>query len=120
MKYRQQVGRRGEAIAESYLHTRGLQSVGRNFRTPFGEIDLIMRQNDQLVFVEVKSRTSLAFGQPEDSIRPQKLNRMIRSAEYYIQQHPESSGFYRIDVIAIFGRAQDPSPEIEWFENVGA
>lgn len=120
MKYRQRVGTRGESIAESYLHARGLETVGRNIRTPYGEIDLIMRHQDQLVFVEVKSRTSLDFGLPEESIRGKKLGRMIRSAEYYIQQHPESSGYWRIDVVAVFGPARDPSPEIDWFENVGA
>jgi len=118
MSYRQRVGKRGETIAESFLHTKGLKTVERNARTPIGEIDLVLSQGDQLVFVEVKTRTNLEFGLPEESITAKKMVRMIRCAEYYIQHHPETSGFWRIDVVSIYGSAQDPSPEIEWFENV--
>jgi putative endonuclease len=116
--YRQRVGKRGETIAEAFLHTKGLITVARNVRTPIGEIDLLLRQGDQLVFVEVKTRTNLEFGQPEESINARKLERMIRCAEFYVQHHPETSGYWRIDVVAILGSAQDSSPEIEWFENV--
>ena len=117
MAYRQRIGHRGEAIAEAFLHGKGLETVCRNVRTPYGEIDLIMKHKDQLVFVEVKTRTSLEYGLPEDSINAKKRGRMIRSAEHYIQQHSEQNGYWRIDVIAVYGLAGDPSPEIEWFEN---
>ena len=117
MAYRQRIGHRGEVIAEAFLHVKGLETVCRNFRTPYGEIDLIMKHKDQLVFVEVKSRTNLEFGLPEDSITAKKKGRMVRSAAYYIQKHSEQNCFWRIDVIAVYGLAGDPSPEIEWFEN---
>jgi putative endonuclease len=115
--YRQRLGVWGEKIAETYLVQRGLELLFRNYRTRYGEIDLVMKDRETIVFVEVKTRTNLDFGNPEESITFKKRNRMLRSAEACVQQHPEWGGFYRIDVLAVNGSPQDADPEIVWFEN---
>jgi putative endonuclease len=115
--YRQRLGKWGETRAEAFLQGKGLVSVAKNIRTHYGEIDLLMKDGDALVFVEVKTRTTLDFGTPEESITPRKKLKMVQSAEAWIQAHPECGSSWRIDVLAIFGRPGDPDPEILWFEN---
>ena len=77
-------GRRAEALAADYLARRGLTIVGRNFRTRFGEIDLIARDGRTLVFVEVRMRRSLRFGGAVESISAAKRERMIAAANGYL------------------------------------
>ena len=75
--------------------------MSRNWRSPYGEIDLIASHDEVVVFVEVKTRKSKSFGPPEISITPRKAEHMRNCAEYYIQQHPELTNDWRIDVITI-------------------
>ncbi len=117
MAYRQRLGSWGEKIAEDYLTQQGLQVLLRNYRTPYGEIDLVMQDQELVVFVEVKTRTNLKFGNPEESITVRKKERMLRCAEACLQDHPEWGPNYRIDVMAVFGRPVDTAPQILWFEN---
>lgn len=77
-------GPRAEALAADYLARRGLTIVGRNFRTRFGEIDLIARDGRTLVFVEVRMRRSLRFGGAVESISAAKRERMIAAANGYL------------------------------------
>lgn len=111
------MGKWGEALAADYLIARGCQIVGRNIRTPYGEIDLLAIDGDQTVFVEVKTRTTGTFGAPEVSVTPRKQAHMQAAAEAYLVDHPEMETSWRIDVIAIYGRPGDPAPEIVCFEN---
>jgi putative endonuclease len=115
--YRQRLGSWGEKIAETYLIQQGLELLFRNYRTRFGEIDLVMRNSQTIVFVEVKTRTNLDYGNPEESITKKKKNRMLLSAQACLQDHPEWGGYYRIDVLAVNGSPKDESPEIVWFDN---
>jgi putative endonuclease len=85
-------------------------------RTPYGEIDLVTRQKEVTVFVEVKTRTNRVYGHPEDAITSQKKDHLIASAQDFLLKHPEISGEYRIDVIAIL-RLSRQVPQIEYFEN---
>jgi len=117
MAYRQRLGSWGEQLAEAYLVQRGFEPLYRNFRTRYGEIDLVMKDLDTIVFVEVKTRTNLDFGNPEESITAKKRKRMLLSAEACLQVHPEWGGYYRIDVLAVNGSPADATPEIVWFEN---
>jgi putative endonuclease len=114
---KQRTGRWGETVAAEYLMQKGYQVLRRNERTAFGEIDLVARQNRVTVFVEVKTRTSLAYGYPEESITPKKRHHMIASAMAYLGDHPELVGDWRLDVIAIQGRKGGPPPEIIHYEN---
>ncbi len=115
---RQAIGSWGEHLAERYLLERGYQILGKNVRTPYGEIDILARQNDELVFVEVKTRTNTAFGLPEAAITTKKQTHMIRAAQAYLQANPELADCtWRIDVMAISGKPGQSSPEIVYFEN---
>lgn len=114
---RQQIGRWGEALAERYFLERGDTILGKNVRTPYGEIDLIVRSQDHLGFVEVKTRTNSAFGLPETAITQKKREHMIHAAEAYLQDNPEIELAWQIDVIAIQGAPDRENVEITYFEN---
>lgn len=78
--------------------------VERNFRTPGGEIDIVARKGDVLVFVEVRSREAPDFGTPEESVTPAKRRRVVGAARQYLSKVPPSSWREaRFDVIAIEG-----------------
>ncbi len=81
-------GLAAETQAATYLQTKGYTLLARNFRAPHGEIDLIMRRQKMLVFVEVKQRASLAFGGPVAAVTPAKQKRIAGAAAYFIKQHP--------------------------------
>lgn len=97
---KQQLGASGELRARRYLEVRGYQFVTANYRTRFGEIDLVMRDGETLVFVEVKTRRGSAQGYPEEAVDARKLNQVIRLATSYCQTYRIRSS-WRIDVIAI-------------------
>jgi putative endonuclease len=114
---RQSTGRWGESQAAQYLAKKGYQVVARNVRTEYGEIDLVAQHQQILVFTEVKTRTSQAYGLPEEAITPLKMQHMIDSAMAFLQQHPEHVGDWRIDVISVQKRIGG-APLITHFENV--
>ena len=115
--YRQRFGAWGEKLAEAYLAGKGYTVLARNVRTPYGEIDLLARQEAILVFVEVKTRSSRAYGLPEDSLTWRKQAHILDSARYYLQEHPEWAGDWRVDVIAIQRKPGGEPAEIIHFEN---
>ncbi|HTX80156.1 MAG TPA: YraN family protein [Longilinea sp.] len=117
MTNRQQIGRWGEQCAAEFLVGKGYQLVARNARTPFGEIDLIFRSDGQIVFVEVKTRTSLAYGLPEEAVDRRKGEHILKAADAYLQEHPELDDDWRVDVIAIIGKPENNKPQIEWFQD---
>lgn len=117
MARKQVIGKWGERLAEDYLVRRGCILVERNVRTQYGEIDLVMTMGvNLLIFVEVKTRTSVEFGNPEEAITAQKREHMRLSAEAYLLKHPVVNMDWRIDVVAVY-RASSETPEIVWFEN---
>ncbi len=132
MRSRSSLGSWGEALAASYLEQAGYVILGRNIRTPYGEIDLIARQDSAaahsnrgpelagagaLVFIEVKTRQSRTFGLPEVSITPKKRAHLLASIEHYIQQNPHLEGERRVDVITIQRYNITQPPTITHFEN---
>jgi putative endonuclease len=114
-KQKQSLGRWGEEAAAAYLAVRGYEIVARNVRTEYGELDLIAKHGVQLVFVEVKARSSKQYGEPEQAVTLLKQEHLANAAESYLQAHPHE-GDWRIDVIAISRRAGS-EPEIVHFEN---
>ena len=113
------IGRWGEDLAARYLHTQGYRILERNLRTAYGEIDILAQEDDMLVFIEVKTRTSLAFGLPESSVNLIKQAHIRSAALAYIQAHPEYDEVtWRVDVLAILQRKGDPQPQISHFEDV--
>jgi len=99
MTRNQRIGKWGEIAASEYLKERGYEIVAGNVRTPYGEIDLIAKKGDLLIFVEVKSRTSKTYGPPEVAVTPRKQQHMVSCAEYYAQQN--EIDHWQIDVIAV-------------------
>jgi putative endonuclease len=121
---RQVLGKWGENIAADYLSAKGYSILARNIRTPYGEIDLIANlpgklpsESDIFVFVEVKTRATSAFGNPEESVNSRKQAHLLSSAQYYMQVHPEMNSDWRIDVIAVQRLGPSKPPVITHFEN---
>lgn len=103
-----------EEIACRHLLGQGLELVSRNFRSRFGEIDLIFTQASLLIFVEVRQRTSDTFGGALASVTKQKQQKIIRTAEYFLLEQPKfrkKSG--RFDVVAFEGAP----PVLQWVKN---
>jgi putative endonuclease len=98
---RKLLGREGEDRAAAYLSRQGYRVVERNYRTKSGEIDLIALDRDVLVFVEVKTRSTDAFGAPELAVTPQKQQRMVKAALGYLKQKALHQMPCRFDVVAI-------------------
>jgi putative endonuclease len=97
-----QAGAHWEKTAESFLLSRGLKLLRRNFSSRFGEIDLIMEDNRTLVFVEVKYRTSKQHGTGADAVTLQKQGRISRTASWFLVKNPDRAEQYcRFDVVSI-------------------
>lgn len=95
------LGERGEAAAAAYLERQGLEILERNWRCRFGEADIIARDDDEIVFVEVKTRQGIEQGMPEDAVTRQKRDRYEKIAASYLSEHAFVDCFIRFDVIAI-------------------
>lgn len=114
---RQKIGQWGEELAAKKLRSDGFVILEQNYHTPYGELDLVARRDHLVVFVEVKTRTTQTFGQPEDSVTPRKRDHILQSIDYYLQNHPDLDCDWRVDVAAIRGKPGDREAEIVWFEN---
>ncbi len=108
---KQLTGTRGEAQALAFLQQQGLVLLTQNYRSKLGEIDLIMRQKETLVFVEVRSRKNAGQVSPLQSITPQKQRRIINTAEIYLQRHYKHYPPCRFDAVCITGG------KLEWIPN---
>jgi putative endonuclease len=109
-------GAAAESAAQQYLERRGLSLITGNFRTRAGEIDLVMRHNSTLVFVEVRQRTNARYGGAAASVTPVKQQRIRRTALMFLQQNPCYRDMpCRFDVIAYSSAIADTDPD--WFVN---
>ncbi len=98
-----------EDRALAHLERAGLKLVERNYRTRFGEIDLIMREGEVLVFVEVRYRRGRGFGSAADSVTARKQARLVRAAHGYLAAHPgDATRACRFDLVAFDGQAARP------------
>jgi len=96
------LGRRGERYAAWALRWRGYRLLARNYRTKFGEIDIVARHGGTLVFVEVKTRRSTNFIAAEDSVGPEKQRHIHRTAQQYMRDRQVPDGTdCRIDVVSV-------------------
>lgn len=91
----------GESLAAEFLGEAGLRILGRNYRFGRAEIDIVAEESGELVFVEVKARNSLQFGEPEESVGFAKEANLRKAAEGYCLEHGLTDRFYRFDIIAI-------------------
>ena len=95
------LGRKGEKLVEEYLKKQGCKILKRNFRTPFGEADLIVEDGDEIAFIEVKTRTSDRFGRPSDAVVKSKQQRYKKIAQWYWAQIGEEPNA-RFDVAEVY------------------
>jgi putative endonuclease len=112
---RRQLGDAGEDLAAAALKKQGYKILERNYVTPLGEIDLIARHGGVLVFIEVKTRRSLRFGDPQDAVTPAKQARLQRLADYYLQRQRLGEVEMRFDVVGI--TFSDNKPDVEIIQN---
>jgi len=114
---RRNVGILGEKLARDFLKKRGYRIWETNYRCPEGEIDIVARHKDSLVFVEVRTKKSLEFGSPEESITPAKMEKLKAVAAHYRQAHNDLPPSWRIDVVAVEIDQKDKPLRIELIEN---
>lgn len=98
---RQLVGQKGEQAARDYLEQHGYSIIETNYRCRLGEIDIIARDGEMVVIVEVRTKTGLAFGRPEESINQEKARKLHRLALQYIQSNYHREVSSRIDLVAV-------------------
>ena len=108
------LGARGESAAARFLRGHGMKILVRGYRTDFGEIDLIARDGDTLVFVEVKSRRE---GTPAEAVTLEKQRRLTLSAMHFLKAHKMLEQRCRFDVVAIVWPEGAKSPRIEHIRN---
>jgi putative endonuclease len=101
------LGRDGEEIACQYLLGRNFELVARGFRMFRGEIDIIARDGETLVFIEVKARADESHGRPEEAVTPAKQRQIRRIAQGFLAAHPQPGVACRFDVVAIILRGPD-------------
>jgi putative endonuclease len=100
----QDKGQHAETLACDYLRDRGLTPVARNYRCRFGEIDLLMKDGDTLVFVEVRFRASRQFGSPAETVDARKQAKLRATAEHYLQSLAGGSTMCcRFDIVSLEG-----------------
>ena len=110
-----QVGDQYEAVAKAYLTRHGLSLIQQNFIAKCGEIDLIMRHNNTIVFAEVKYRKQTRYGHAAEMVTAKKSQRLLKTAQVWLMQQGLSvhSTDFRFDIIAIEG----PDDNINWIQN---
>lgn len=108
------LGDRGERAASRFLEAKKLRVLVRGYRTPFGEIDLIARDGDTLVFVEVKTRRQ---GEPSLAVTPEKQRRITLAALHFLKRHGLLEQRCRFDVVAIVWPDDRRDPVIEHYPN---
>jgi putative endonuclease len=112
MRAKDAIGEYGERVAARFLVAAGWEILDRNWRCSIGELDIVARHGDALVFVEVKTRSSLAFGDPAEAVVGAKAVRLRRLAGQWIADHPGGRwSEIRIDVVAVL-RSRSGPPEV--------
>ena len=95
------IGREGEDIATEFLENKGYQILDRNFSTRHGEIDIVAKDEEEYVFIEVKARKSNQYGEPIDAINENKIKHLKSAIKYYLYINKLENKFIRIDVIEV-------------------
>ncbi len=95
------LGERGEALAWNFLRKRGYELLEKNFRTRFGEMDVIAKKDDSIVFIEVKTRRNERFGIPAEAVDWRKRQKLTRVAQAYLQAHGLENQAARFDVLSV-------------------
>jgi len=125
-QWRKEIGRLGEDIAVQFLERKGFKIIARNYRKPWGEIDIIAENRDVVRFVEVKSVScenlpdvtrEMSSYRPEEQVHPLKLRKIARTAEIYMNEKRDEREF-QIDVIGVFLNTKERKARCRLFEQV--
>ena len=95
------LGKKGEKLVENYLKKQGCKILHRNYRTPFGEADLVVEDGDEIAFVEVKTRESVSYGTPAEAVDKNKQQRYLMIAKFYWMKTKEEPNA-RFDVAEVY------------------
>jgi putative endonuclease len=106
---RNELGAHGEAIAVSYLIGRGFRVLDRNWRCREGELDIVARDGDALVFCEVKTRRGVGYGHPVEAVTVAKQRRLRTLAQRWLATHDEHAPDLRFDVVGVLVRSSGPA-----------
>jgi len=104
-----ELGAHGEQIAAAYLTDSGLRLLDRNWRCREGELDLVAREGDALVFCEVKTRRAVGYGHPVEAVTPAKQRRLRTLAHRWLAAHDEHAPELRFDVVGVLMRPGRPA-----------
>jgi putative endonuclease len=108
-------GKESESTAVKYLKKHGYKIIEQNYRTKLGEIDIIAKEKNTIVFVEVKSRKSASYGNPKYAVTPKKMRKISMVALYFLKITKQSTSKARFDVVSI--GPGEKNPEIEIIKN---
>lgn len=97
-----EIGKQGEDLVEKYLIKKGYKILDRNFSCKRGEIDIIAFYKKQIIFIEIKSRTNKKYGLPSEAVNKRKLEKIYKTAEYYLYCRNLENENIRIDVIEVY------------------
>lgn len=113
-----QLGKQAETLAIRFLRQQGLQLITTNYRTKFGEIDIIMQEQNKIVFVEVRLRKYLGYASGEDSIDQNKRKKIIQTAIIYLQREKLTEKIAsRFDVVALAHKQNQIHSDVLWIRD---
>ncbi|MBO5328418.1 MAG: YraN family protein [Clostridia bacterium] len=103
---KRKLGDKGEALAVKYLKESGYKIIAKNFKCPFGEVDIIAKKEENVAFIEVKTRTSYAFGSPAEAVNEERIKRYKNCARFYFAGGVHNYNI-RFDIIEIYNEKLD-------------
>lgn len=115
--YKIRLGQYGENLAADFLIRRGFKIIDRNYQTTYGELDLIARNGDELLFVEVKTRTRSDFGYPEFAVNNKKISHLQKAAQIYLRQRGLSV-VWQLDIVSVEIDKQNKTAKIRRFQDI--
>lgn len=111
-------GSKGEGLACQYLRKHGYKILERNYLIRGGEIDIVAKEGDTLVFIEVKTRYSHEYGPPSESMTPWKIKALLKTARFYVQKINWGDKEYRLDFVGVDFVLDPQNPKIELIKNI--
>lgn len=111
-------GGHGEDLACEYLRKQGYEILERNYRIRGGEVDIVAKDGEYLVFVEVKSRWSHEYGLPSESMTPWKIKALLKTAQFYLLKAKWGDKPYRLDFVSIDFADNPEKPKTELIKNI--
>lgn len=116
---RLKIGKKGEEYARKFLVAKGCKILGENFRSRFGEVDIIAIEDDTIIFVEVKTRTSNRFGEGEEAVNAEKIKKILKTALHFLSETSQTHlNNLRMDLIAVRLNGRHELKDIKHIKNI--